>query len=115
MQHAMVRYTWGTVLVGIVGLFGWAHYRAKRALNRPFALFLHRFSTFADRSLIVDVIKSVPRDVPVVLIASRDDHAGNWDPFIWAFAGLQLTRPLRIASKAVGESLRRWLAWAAQV
>ena len=109
MQRAIVRYGWSSVLVGVLGIFYWAHIRATRLLNGPFVLFLRRFSSFADRSLIVDVIKSMPRDVRLVFIASRADHARNWDPFVWAFGGLRLFRPLKNLPIQIKTSDETWI------
>jgi len=60
-QAAIVRFGWSSILLGLYCYFVGMHVWAKRIINRPFALFLRRFSTFADRSLVVDVIKSMPR------------------------------------------------------
>ena len=61
--------------------------------RRRFILFLRRFSSFADRTIVGEVIRAAPRGVPVVFIASPGDHLANWDPFTWAFAGFRLIRP----------------------
>lgn len=109
VQHAIVRYGWSSVLLGVFCFFFWTHYRAARILGGPFVLFLRRFSTFADRSLVSDVIKSVPSGVRLVFIASRADHARNWNPFLWAFGGLRLFRPLKNLPIQVRTTDEAWI------
>lgn len=109
LQHAIVRCGWGGALFGVFFIFCWAHVRAGAMVNQPFTLFLRRFSTFADRSLVVDLMKSMPGGVRLVFIASRADHAGNWDPFVWAFGGLRLFRPLRNLPLQVRTSDDTWI------
>jgi uncharacterized membrane protein YhaH (DUF805 family) len=93
LNWSIVRLAWSSMLLGCVITFSQAHLRAASSLNRPFAVFLRRFSGFADRSLVSDVIRSMPHGVPVAFVASRADQARNWDPFVWAFGGLRLFRP----------------------
>jgi uncharacterized membrane protein YhaH (DUF805 family) len=109
LQHAIVRFGWSSALMGVYCVFFWAHIRAPRILVEPFALFLRRFSTFADRSLVSDVIKSMPRGVRLVFIASRSDHARNWNPFLWAFGGLRLFRPLKNLPMQVKTTDEGWI------
>ena len=109
LQHAIVRFGWSSVLIGVFCFFFWAHIRAARILVGPFALFLRRFSTFADRSLVSDVIKSMPSGVRLVFIASRADHARNWNPFVWAFGGLRLFRPLKNLPIQVKTTDEAWI------
>lgn len=84
-----------SMFLGAIMTFSWAHRRLTRNIDVPFALFLRRFSSFADRSLITDVIKSMPAGMPLVFVASRSDQARNWDPFLWSFGGLRLWKPWR--------------------
>jgi uncharacterized membrane protein YhaH (DUF805 family) len=109
LSDAFVRFGWSSVVLGVLCIFYWAHIRAAHNLNRPFALFLRRFSTFADRSLVSDVIKSMPSGVPLVFIASRADHARNWNPFVWAFGGLRLIKPLKNLPLQVKTTDEAWI------
>jgi hypothetical protein len=95
LHEAVASFCWRSVLLAVVCMFVWSHLRARRALNGRFAIFLRRFSGFADGALVIDLMKSMPRSVPLVFIASRHDQARNWDPFVWAFGGLRLLRPLK--------------------
>jgi hypothetical protein len=71
-------------------------------------VFLRRFSGFADRSLVVDLIKSMPANVPLAFVASRADQARNWDPFVWAFGGLRIMRVLKNLPIQVKTSDKQW-------
>ena len=109
LQQAVVRCGWSSVLLGVLGFFYWTHFRTTRLIKGPFVLFLRRFSSFADRSLVVDMIKSMPRDVRLVFIASRADHARNWDPFVWALGGLRLFRPFKNLPIQIRTSDEAWI------
>jgi hypothetical protein len=85
---------WGMTIAGAAALSSWAHSHPGYFRRRPFILYLRRFSGFADRTIVAEVLKAAPPGVPVVFIASPQSVARNWDPFVWAFAGLRLRHPL---------------------
>lgn len=109
LNDAFVRSGWSSIVLGVLCIFCWAHIRAAHNLDRTFALFLRRFSTFADRSLVSDVIKSMPSGVPCVFIASRADHARNWNPFVWAFGGLRVIKPLKNLPVQIKTTDEAWI------
>ena len=84
---------WGTAIAGGAMLSSWAHAHPKYFRVRPFILYLRRFSSFADRTVIAEILRAAPRRVPVVFIASPEDRPGNWDLFVWSFSGMRLTDP----------------------
>jgi len=84
-------------LLWAIGAFGplIRHHRKPRSfLERPFVLFLRRFSTFSDRSVIAMVLKQAKRGVPVVFLTPTSSQPGDWDPFLVGFAGFKMLRPL---------------------
>jgi uncharacterized membrane protein YhaH (DUF805 family) len=109
LQAAVVRFGWSSVILGALYIFLWAHMRAAHNISRPFTVFLRRFSGFADRRLVVDVIRSMPNVVPVAFVASRADQARNWDPFTWAFGGLRLLKPLKNLPIQIKTTDKEWM------
>jgi uncharacterized membrane protein YhaH (DUF805 family) len=109
LQQAVVRLGWSSILLGGFCIFYWAHLRAANNLGRPFVLFLRRFSDFADRSLVADIIKSMPKGIPLAFIASRSDQVKNWDPFLWAIGGLRLLNPLRNLPIQIKTTDENWI------
>jgi len=69
------------------------HWKPRTFLDRPFVLFLRRFSTFSDRAVIHLVLKQAASGVPVVFLTPRLSRPGDWDPFVVGFAGLKLLHP----------------------
>jgi hypothetical protein len=91
------------ILVSIPFVFLWAigaigplilrHRKPLAFLDRPFVLFLRRFSTFSDRAVIALVLKQAPSGVPVVFLTPTFSRPGDWDPFVVGIAGLKLFHP----------------------
>ena len=77
VQMSFIYIGYFTSIAGVIGIVLWAHQKAADRLKRPFVLFLRRFSGFADRGLIADLIASMPQGVPLVFVASRQDHLKN--------------------------------------
>jgi hypothetical protein len=71
------------------------HRKPRAFLDRPFVLFLRRFSTFSDRAVIALILKQTARGVPVVFLTPIFSRPGDWDPFLVGFAGLKLMNPWR--------------------
>ena len=76
--------------LGVLILRQW---KPRAFLNRPFVLFLRRFSTFSDRTVIALVLKQAPSGVPVVFLTPRISRPGDWDPFLVGFSGLKVLHP----------------------
>ena len=69
------------------------HWKPRGFLDRPFVLFLRRFSTFADRAVVALVLKQAPSGIPVVFLAPRLSRPRDWDPFLVGFAGFKILNP----------------------
>jgi hypothetical protein len=70
------------------------HLRPLAFQDRPFILFLRRFSTFSDRMVVSMVIRQAPAGYPVVFLAPVKSRPGDWNPFLIGFAGMRFFRPL---------------------
>ncbi len=64
-------------------------------LERPFVLFLRRFSSFTDRVGVEGILKSLPPGVPLVFLVPRPSSARDWNPWMIGLAGM---RPGRLRS-----------------
>jgi len=84
-----------TMWVGALSITGIAHIHYSRLIAQPYVFFLRRFSSFADRVLMAEIIKSTPPGIHSVFIASPGNSAANWDFGMWAFSGLRFRHPLR--------------------
>jgi hypothetical protein len=82
-------------LAGIFVLVGSRHLRPRAFLQRPYLLYLRRFSTFADRAVIAVILKHSPADVPVVFLTPTRSGFGDWNPFLVCFAGMKFRHPFR--------------------
>jgi hypothetical protein len=85
---------WAT---GVIGLLIRRHRRLRSILDRPFVVFLRRFSTFPDRAVIALILKQAAYNVPVVFLTPTHSRPGDWDPYLVGFAGLKLLHPWRSA------------------
>lgn len=98
----------GVTIGGAAAISSWAHSHPGYFRRQTFLVYLRRFSGFADRTIIAEVLKAAPCGSPVVFIASPQSAARNWDPFVWAFAGLRLRRPLRSLPVQLRTSDAEW-------
>jgi hypothetical protein len=85
---------WAT---GVIGLLIRRHRRLRSFLDRPFVVFLRRFSTFPDRAVIALILKQAAYNVPVVFLTPTHSRPRDWDPYLVGFAGLKLLHPWRSA------------------
>jgi hypothetical protein len=81
--------------VGVIGLLIHRHHRPRAFLERPFVLFLRRFSTFSDRAVIALILQQAANKVPVVFLTPTISQPRDWDPYLVGFAGLKLWHPWR--------------------
>src|SRR5215831_6142719 len=81
--------------IGAVGPLILRHGRPRAFLHRPFVLFLRRFSTFSDRTLVAVILRQAKPGVPVVFLTPTRSRPKDWNPFVVGFAGLKLLHPLR--------------------
>ena len=82
-------------VIGAVGPLILRHVKPRAFLHRPFVLFLRRFSTFSDRTLVALILKEAKDGVPVVFLTPARSRPKDWNPFLVGFAGLKLRHPLR--------------------
>lgn len=106
------------VMIWIIGAL-WTllrrHRNPRAFLERPYVLFLRRFSTFSDRTLIALVLRKAAPGVPVVFLTPTHSRPGDWDPFIVGFAGLKLTHPVRSVPIVLRARDADWQATAAEL
>lgn len=57
-------------------------------------LFLRRFNGFADKSLVLSLLRSAPRGVPVAFVVSHENDMELWDPLTIGLAGFRWWRGL---------------------
>jgi hypothetical protein len=81
-------------VAGAVGPLILRHGRPQAFLDRPFVLFLRRFSTFSDRAVVALILRQAKAGVPVVFLTPTHSKPRDWDPFLVGFAGLKLLHPL---------------------
>lgn len=62
---------------------------------KPYILFLRGFSSFADRSLFGTMLSVAPSGIPVALFTSPREEVVVWDPYMIAFSGVRLYKPIR--------------------
>jgi hypothetical protein len=90
----LVALLWTT---GAVGLLIRRHRKPRAFLGRPFVLFLRRFSSFSDRTIVSLILRQASNRVPVVFLTPRRSRPGDWDPFLVGFSGLKFLHPWRSA------------------
>jgi hypothetical protein len=76
-------------------LYLWWNTARERNLRRPFVLFLRRFGSFADLSVMLSVLRKAPCGYPVVmLVGENDPDVGVWDPISLVSFGFRAIIPL---------------------
>ena len=75
-------------------MVGWTH---PTQLIEGFILYLRKFSSFADSSVLIGVLRGAPDGVPIVLLIGPGQTGDSWDPIAISFAGLKLRKALRSA------------------
>jgi hypothetical protein len=83
--------------IAALGLLIRHHYKRRAFLERPFVLFLRRFSTFSDRSVVAVILRQAAYNVPVVFLTPTLSRPGDWDLFLVGFAGLKWLHPWQSA------------------
>lgn len=69
------------------------HWTPHKPLEKPFVLFLRRFSTFADRSVNNALLKVTPAGKPVAFLTATQSRAKDWNPFQVGFSGIKIRKP----------------------
>jgi hypothetical protein len=84
------------------------HLKPLAFLQRPYVLFLRRFSKFSDRTVINLVLRETPASKPVVFLVAPHSRVGDWNPFLVGFAGMKLLHPLRSVPLCVKTKNAEW-------
>lgn len=84
------------------------HLKPIAFLERPYVLFLRRFSNFSDRTVINLVLRQTPARKPVVFLVAPRSRAGDWNPFLVGFAGMKLLHPFRSVPLCVKSENTEW-------
>ncbi len=84
------------------------HLKPLSFLQRPYVLFLRRFSKFSDRTVINLVLRQTPASKPVVFLVAPHSRMGDWNPFLVGFAGMKLLHPLRSVPLCVKSENTEW-------
>lgn len=69
------------------------HLLDRNRLRKPFVLFLRKFGTNADYTLISSLLRATPIGMPVVSLVGENDKLKTWDPLLLGFSGLNLLHP----------------------
>jgi hypothetical protein len=93
---------------GVIGLLMRRSRTMRSFLDRPFVLFLRKFSTFADRAVIASMLKQATHSVPIVFLTPTHSRPRDWDPYLVCFAGLKLLHPWRSAPIVIRERDDAW-------
>ncbi len=75
---------------------------------KPYILFLRCFLSFADRSLFGTILSIAPSGIPVALFTSPREEVVVWDPYMIAFSGVRLYKPIRNLPRFYGAHDKTW-------
>jgi hypothetical protein len=84
------------------------HLKPLAFLERPYVLFLRRFSRFSDRTVINLVLRQTPASKPVLFLVAPRSRVGDWNPFLIGFAGMKLLHPFRSMPFCVTSKNTEW-------
>lgn len=98
-----VSLTLGSALVFVI-----PHLNPRSFLEKPYILFLRRFSTFSDRSVLDALLKATHALKPVALLTSTQSKAGDWNPFCIGFSGLNIWHPIKSTPLYLRSSNESW-------
>ncbi len=68
------------------------HTASDRFLDYPFILFLRRFSSFGDLSVVIPILRGSPNGIPVVLLIEVNQEV---DPLVIGFEGFKFFHPFK--------------------
>lgn len=66
------------------------HRNQNLLFDRPFVLFLRRFSSFADRVGVEGILRSLPANLPLVFLVPKPSSSRDWNPWMIGLSGLKL-------------------------
>jgi len=91
------------------------HWTPHKPLEKPFVLFLRRFSTYADRSVNNALLKVTPAGKPVAFLTATQSRAKDWNPFQVGFSGIKLRRPFQSMPIILRSTNENWKKAAAEL
>lgn len=100
--------------LGLLGPFLARHLRPNGFVEAPFILVLRRFSSYADRAVLREVLGAHPTERQVVLLTPTRSQGGDWDPAHIGFAGLRWGAPFRSVPVYLRTTDDNWQAFARQ-
>lgn len=78
----------------VVWIFLWQS-RGVHTLDKPFILFLRRFSSFSDRAVLGALLGGRPDNCRMAFLAPVAESPANFSPVVVAFSGTRFRHPLR--------------------
>ena len=84
------------------------HLKPLSFLDRPFVLFLRRFSKFPDRAVLNLVLRQTPSSKPIAFLIPTRSRAEDWSPLLVGFAGMKLLHPFRSVPIIVKSGDAEW-------
>jgi len=76
--------------------------------GKVYILFLRRFNTFSDKSLIISINKVLPQNVSIAYLLPQQYKLSSWDPFINFISGFSIFNPLRKMPTFFSSSNSTW-------
>ena len=87
----------------------------RKSLKKPFVLFLRRFSSYADKTILNFILKGTPAGRPVAFLTATHSKAGDWNPYLIGFSGLKLLKPIRSLPIIIRSTDLDWKAAAVEL
>jgi hypothetical protein len=84
------------------------HLKPLAFLDRPFVLFLRRFSKFSDRAVLNLVLRQTPPGKPIAFLVPTHSRAEDWNPLLVGFAGMKLLHPFKSVPVIVKSGEAEW-------
>jgi formylglycine-generating enzyme required for sulfatase activity len=106
--QTFVFFSYASISFCFLLVFAAPHLSPRSFLEKPFILFLRRFSTFSDRSIQNALLKVSPVGKSVAFLTSTQSKAGDWDPFRIGFAGLKIWHPINSTPRFLRSSNEDW-------
>jgi len=84
------------------------HLRPPHTHSSQYVLFLRKFTGFADRSILLELLRSVPHGVPLLLVGGPARDPAAWDPLLLCFAGLRLRAAVSTVPIFISTTDKTW-------
>jgi len=106
--RTFVFFAYVSITLGYTLVFTIPHLSPRKFLEKPFILFLRRFSTFSDRSIQNAILKVSPAGKPIAFLTATQSRAGDWDPFRIGFAGMKILHSIKSTPIFLRSSNEDW-------